>query len=62
LEITGEGLVLGARTVPAKMARDTRTTPGLSLGDEQRMMALLASGPSMLRTSRLRLLSNPHVY
>jgi len=43
MEIFCEGLVLVEGTVLAKMARDTRGTPVLSLGDEQRMMALLAT-------------------
>jgi hypothetical protein len=43
MEITGEGLTLGAGTVFAKMARDGRGRPRLSLDDEPRALALLVT-------------------
>ncbi|MGH6845594.1 MAG: hypothetical protein ACRECU_12945 [Methylocella sp.] len=43
LEITGEGLMLGAGTVLADMAQDERGRPCLVLRDEPRVMALLAT-------------------
>jgi hypothetical protein len=44
MEITGEGLVLGAGTILAKMARDESRAPLLSLDDEPRICALLSTG------------------
>jgi hypothetical protein len=43
MEITGKGLKLGAETVFAKMARDGRGAQRLTLDDEPRAMALLAT-------------------
>jgi hypothetical protein len=43
LEITGEGLVLGAGTILAKMGGDSKGSPELSLDDERRIMAILAT-------------------
>jgi hypothetical protein len=43
MEVTGEGLALGARTILAKMARDERGAPFLFLEDEQRTIALLTT-------------------
>ena len=43
MEITGEGLTLGAGTMLAGMARDERGRPRLALDDEPRVMALLAT-------------------
>jgi hypothetical protein len=43
LEITGEGLVLGAGTTLAKMGGDSKGSPELSLGDERRIMAVLVT-------------------
>ena len=43
VEVTGEGLVLGARTILAKMVRDERGAPFLFLEDEQRTIALLTT-------------------
>ena len=43
MEVTGEGLVLGARTILAKMVRDERGAPFLFLEDEQRTIALLTT-------------------
>jgi len=42
-EITGEGLMLGAGTVLAEMAKNERGRPRLALDDEPRVMALLAT-------------------
>jgi len=43
MEITGEGLTLGAGTVLAGMAKDERGRPRLALADEPRAFALLAT-------------------
>ncbi|MDQ6702805.1 MAG: hypothetical protein M3Z96_06710 [Pseudomonadota bacterium] len=43
MEISGEGLTLGAGTVLAGMARDGRGAQSLTLDDEPRAMALLAT-------------------
>ncbi|MGB6177395.1 MAG: hypothetical protein WBF43_13915, partial [Methylocella sp.] len=43
MEISGEGLMLGAGTVLAGMARDERGRPRLALDDEPRAFALLAT-------------------
>jgi len=43
MEITSDGLTLGAGTVLAKMARDRRGAARLALDDEPRAMALLAT-------------------
>ena len=43
MEISGEGLMLGAGTVLAGMARDERGRPRLALDDEPRVLALLAT-------------------
>jgi hypothetical protein len=43
MEISGEGLMLGAGTVLAGMAREGRGRPRLALDDEPRVMALLAT-------------------
>jgi hypothetical protein len=43
MEITGEGLMLGAGTILAKMARDGRSAQRLTLDNEPRAMALLAT-------------------
>ena len=43
MEITGEGLMLGAGTVLAGMAKDERGRPRLALDDEPRALALLAT-------------------
>jgi hypothetical protein len=43
MEITGEGLMLGAGTVLAGMARDEHGRPRLALNDEPRALALLAT-------------------
>ena len=43
LEITGEGLVLGAGTILAKMDGDLKGSLELSLDDERRIMAILAT-------------------
>ncbi|MGH6852869.1 MAG: hypothetical protein ACREDJ_06695 [Methylocella sp.] len=43
IEITSEGLTLGAGTMLAKMARDRRGAPKVALDDEPRAMALLAT-------------------
>jgi hypothetical protein len=43
MEISGEGLVLGAGTTLAKMVRDERGAPTLALDDEPRVLALLAT-------------------
>lgn len=43
MEITSEGLLLGAGTILAKMGGDTKGAPALSLDDEQRIMAVLAT-------------------
>jgi hypothetical protein len=43
MEITGEGLTLGAGTVLAGMAPDERGRSCLALDDEPRVMALLAT-------------------
>jgi hypothetical protein len=43
MEITGEGLMLGAGTVLAGMAKDERGRPCLALDDEPRVMALLVT-------------------
>jgi hypothetical protein len=43
LEITGEGLVLGAGTILAKMGGDSKGSLELSLDDERRIMAILAT-------------------
>lgn len=56
MEITGEGLTLGAGTVLAKMTRDGRGAERLAAGDGPRVMALLAAaheepvGPHVLAT------------
>ncbi|MGB7045889.1 MAG: hypothetical protein WBD65_13580 [Methylocella sp.] len=43
MEISGEGLLLGAGTVLAGMTKDERGRPRLALGDEPRALALLAT-------------------
>ncbi|MFZ3328682.1 MAG: hypothetical protein WA231_23615, partial [Methylocella sp.] len=43
MEITSDGLTLGAGKVLAKMARDRRGPARLALDDEPRAMALLAT-------------------
>ncbi len=43
MEITSEGLTLGAGTMLAGMARDGRGAPRLALDDEPRVMALLGT-------------------
>jgi hypothetical protein len=43
MEITGEGLVLGAGTILAKMGGDSKGAPALSLDGERRIMAALAT-------------------
>src|ERR1700730_175320 len=43
MEITGEGLTLGAGTILAGTAHDERPRPRLALADEPRVMALLAT-------------------
>jgi hypothetical protein len=43
MEITSDGLTLGAGTVFAKMARDRRGAARLALDDEPRVTALLAT-------------------
>jgi hypothetical protein len=43
MEITSEGLVLGAGTILAKMVRDRRGASRVTLDDELRIMALLAT-------------------
>ena len=43
MEISGEGLTLGAGTVLAGMARDERGCPRIVLDDEPRALALLAT-------------------
>ncbi len=43
MEISGEGLMLGAGTVLAGMARDERGRPRLALDDEPRVLALIAT-------------------
>lgn len=43
MEITGEGLVLGAGTILAKMGGDSKGAPALSLDDGERIMAVLAT-------------------
>lgn len=43
MEITGEGLTLGAGTVLAGMAKDEQGRPRLALRDEPRALALLAT-------------------
>ncbi|MGB6176284.1 MAG: hypothetical protein WBF43_08085 [Methylocella sp.] len=43
MEISGEGLMLGAGTVLAGMAKDERGRPRLALDDEPRALALLAT-------------------
>ena len=43
MEITSDGLMLGAGTVLAGMVRDERGRPRLALDDEQRALALLAT-------------------
>ncbi|MGA7383643.1 MAG: hypothetical protein WBW81_02775 [Methylocella sp.] len=43
MEITGEGLTLGAGTVLAGMAKDERGRPRLALNGEPRIMALLST-------------------
>jgi hypothetical protein len=43
MEISGEGLMLGAGTVLAGTARDERGRLRLALDDESRIMALLAT-------------------
>jgi hypothetical protein len=43
MEVTGEGLALGARTILAKMARDERGAPFLFLENEQRTIAPLTT-------------------
>jgi len=43
MEISGEGLTLGAGTVLGGVARDERGRPRLALDDEPRVMALLAT-------------------
>ena len=43
MEISGEGLMLGAGTVLAGMAKDERGRPRLALADEPRALALLAT-------------------
>jgi hypothetical protein len=62
MEITREGLVLGAGTVLAKMAQDTRGERSLVLDDEPRAMALIATaferpiGPYLLAKIGVRAL------
>jgi hypothetical protein len=52
MEIIGEGLMLGAGTVLAGMAKDERGRPRLALGDEPRAMARRPmSSPSSLISS-----------
>jgi hypothetical protein len=43
MEITSDGLMLGAGTLLAKMAQEERGRPLLALDDEPRVMALLAT-------------------
>ena len=43
MEISGEGLMLGAGTILAGMARDERGRPRLAIDDEPRVLALLAT-------------------
>ncbi|MBO0734158.1 MAG: hypothetical protein J2P49_07560, partial [Methylocapsa sp.] len=43
MEITGEGLMLGAGTVLAKIARDKRGATRVALDDEPCVLALLAT-------------------
>ena len=43
MEISGEGLMLGAGTVLAEMAKDEQGRPRLALDDEPRALALLAT-------------------
>jgi hypothetical protein len=43
LELTDEGLILGAGTILAKAARDSRGSPKLALPSGPRLMALLAT-------------------
>jgi hypothetical protein len=58
MEITGDGLMLGAGTILAKMTRDRRGGPRLALDDEPRAMALLTTAyeqpiaPHVLRKVR----------
>jgi hypothetical protein len=58
MEITCDGLMLGAGTILAKMTRDQRGGPRLALDDEPRAMALLTTAyeqpiaPHVLRKVR----------
>ncbi|HXN88782.1 MAG TPA: hypothetical protein VN890_05445, partial [Methylocella sp.] len=53
MEISGEGLMLGAGTVLAGMGRDERGRPRLALDDEPRALALLATAYGRLVDVRL---------
>ncbi|MFZ0507253.1 MAG: hypothetical protein WBD78_01290 [Methylocella sp.] len=53
MEITGEGLTIGAGTVLAGIARDERGRPRLALSDEPRAVALLATAYDRPEDARL---------